>query len=142
MASGQGCWSRWRSVPDGGRVHLLSAYDTAAGIVLAQIQIAAKSNEIPTFAPLLEQVAAQVGSLAGAVIVADALHAQTAHARDVAARGAHLMVPVKANQPTALHSSKPHRGRSCQLVTAPARAGTAGARPAPSRPSPSAPPAG
>lgn len=37
------------------------------------------------------------------MIVADALHAQTAHARDVAARGAHLMVTVKANQPT-LHA--------------------------------------
>jgi hypothetical protein len=31
------------------------------------------------------------------------LHAQTGHAREVAARGAHLMVTVKANQPT-LHS--------------------------------------
>jgi predicted transposase YbfD/YdcC len=34
------------------------------------------------------------------VIVADALHTQTGHARDVAARGAHLMIPAKANQPT------------------------------------------
>jgi predicted transposase YbfD/YdcC len=33
------------------------------------------------------------------VIVADALHAQTAHANDVSARGRHLMVQVKANQP-------------------------------------------
>jgi hypothetical protein len=33
-------------LPDGRQVHLLSAYDTAAGIVLAQVQIAAKSNEI------------------------------------------------------------------------------------------------
>jgi hypothetical protein len=38
--------ARGARLPDGRRVHLLSAYDTAAGIVLAQVQIAAKSNEI------------------------------------------------------------------------------------------------
>ena len=97
---------RGARLPDGGQVHLLSAYDTGTGIVLAQVQIAARSNEIPAFAPLLDQVTAQIGSLAGAVIVADALHAQTAHARDVAARGAHLLVAVKANQPTTLTQLK------------------------------------
>jgi predicted transposase YbfD/YdcC len=94
---------RGAKLPDGGQVHLLSAYDTGTGLVLAQVQIAAKSNEIPAFTPLLDRVAAQLGDLTGAVIVADALHAQTGHARDVAARGAHLMVTVKANQPT-LHT--------------------------------------
>jgi predicted transposase YbfD/YdcC len=81
-------------------VHLLSAYDSAAGVVLAQVQVSAKSNEIPAFAPLLELVAAKLGSLAGVVIVADALHAQTAHAKAVADLGGHLYVSVKANQPT------------------------------------------
>ncbi|MGW3621842.1 ISAs1 family transposase [Micromonospora arida] len=57
-----------------GRVHLLPAYDTSIGVVLAQVQVAAKSNEIPAFAPLLEQVAARLGGPAGVVIVADALH--------------------------------------------------------------------
>ncbi|MEU4643392.1 ISAs1 family transposase [Micromonospora sp. NPDC023814] len=83
-----------------GRVHLLSAYDTSTGVVLAQVQVAAKSNEIPAFAPLLEQVKARLGGLAGVVIVADALHAQVAHARAVATAGGHLYVSVKANQPT------------------------------------------
>jgi hypothetical protein len=41
---------------------------------------------------LLDRVQAQLGSLNGMIIVADALHAQTGHAREVAARGAHLMV--------------------------------------------------
>jgi hypothetical protein len=31
---------------DGRQVHLLSAYDVGTGIVLAQVQIAAKSNEV------------------------------------------------------------------------------------------------
>jgi predicted transposase YbfD/YdcC len=91
---------RGARLPDGRQVHLLSAYDTSAGVVLAQVQIAAKSNEIPAFAPLLDRVADQLGSLHNVLFVADALHAQTDHAEQVTARGAHLMVPVKGNQPT------------------------------------------
>ena len=91
---------RGSRLADGSQVHLLSAYDTSTGVVLAQVQIAAKSNEIPAFIPLLDRVQAQLGSLNGVIIVADALHAQTGHAREVATRGAYLMVTVKANQPT------------------------------------------
>jgi hypothetical protein len=69
-------------------------------MVLAQVTIAAKSNEIPAFTPLLDQVKAILGSLDGVLIVADALHAQVTHATDLRIRGAHLMVTVKANQPT------------------------------------------
>ncbi len=91
---------RGAKLPDGRQVHLLSAFDTTTGVVLAYVQIAVKSNEIPAFTPLLDLVAAQLGSLAGVVFVADAMHAQTDHAREVALRGACLMVAVKANQPT------------------------------------------
>ncbi|WP_220502507.1 ISAs1 family transposase [Microbispora sp. H10670] len=86
--------------PGGGQVHLLSALDTSTGIVLAQVTVDAKSNEIPAFAPLLDAVAAVLGSLTGVLFVADALHTQTGHAREIAARGAHLLIPVKGNQPT------------------------------------------
>jgi hypothetical protein len=89
---------RGARLPDGRQVHLLSAYDTAAGMVLAQVQIAAKSNEIPAFAPLVDRVAAQLGSLTDVLFVADALHAQTDHAQQIDARGAHLMIAVKGNQ--------------------------------------------
>src|SRR6266508_911217 len=91
---------RGARLPDGRQVHLLSAYDTAAGVVLAQMQIAAKSTALPAFAPLLDRVATQLGSLHKVLFVADALHAQTDHAEQVAARGGHLMVSVKGNQPT------------------------------------------
>jgi predicted transposase YbfD/YdcC len=91
---------RGARLPDGRQVHLLSAYDTVAGVVLAQVQIAAKSNEIPAFAPLVDRVAGQLGSLQGVLFVADALHAQTGHAECVAAAGADLMVSVKGNQPS------------------------------------------
>jgi predicted transposase YbfD/YdcC len=86
--------------PDGSRVHLLSALDTSTGIVLAQVTVAAKSNEIPAFTPLLDAVEAVLGSLRGLVFVADALHTQTSHAAEIAERGAHLLIPVKGNQPT------------------------------------------
>jgi predicted transposase YbfD/YdcC len=85
---------------DGRQVHLLSALDTSTGIVLAQVTIDAKSNEIPAFTPLLDAVERVLGSLAGILFVADALHTQTGHARQVAERGAHLMTAVKGNQPT------------------------------------------
>jgi predicted transposase YbfD/YdcC len=85
---------------DGGQVHLLSALDTSTGIVLAQVTISAKSNEIPAFAPLLNAVEQVLGSLTDLIFVADAMHTQTAHANEIAARGAHLLIPVKGNRPT------------------------------------------
>jgi predicted transposase YbfD/YdcC len=94
---------RGARLADGRQVHLLSAYDTSTGVVLAQVQIDAKSNEIPAFTPLMSLVAAQLGSLKGVLVVADALHAQTGHAELLAADGGHLMVTVKGNQPT-LHN--------------------------------------
>ena len=79
--------ARGARLPDGRQVHLLSAYDTSTGIVLAQVQIAAKSNEIPAFTPLLRLVAAVLGSLKDVLVVADALHAQTGHADLLATEG-------------------------------------------------------
>jgi predicted transposase YbfD/YdcC len=97
---------RGARLADGRQVHLLAAYDTATGVVLAQLTIAAKSNEIPAFTPLLDQVKAILGSLEGVVVVADALHAQVGHATDLHQPGAHLMVRVKGNQPTVLRQLK------------------------------------
>jgi predicted transposase YbfD/YdcC len=75
--------------------HLLAALDHARGVVLGQVDVQAKTNEIPMFAPLLDRV-----DLAGAVVTADALHAQRAHAQYLAGqRGAHYLITVKGNQP-------------------------------------------
>jgi len=76
-----------------------------AGLVLhpAQVTVDAKSDEIPAFTPLLDAVEAVVGTLNGLIFVADALHTQTNHATEIAARGAHLLIPVKGNRPT-LHT--------------------------------------
>ncbi|MGW3613892.1 ISAs1 family transposase [Micromonospora sp. NPDC005163] len=59
---------------DGRQVHLLSALDTSTGIVIAQVTVDAKSNEIPAFTPLLDAVEAVFGSLTGLLFIADALH--------------------------------------------------------------------
>jgi predicted transposase YbfD/YdcC len=85
---------------DGSRLHLLAALDTSTGIVLAQVTVASKSNEIPAFAPLLDAITTVLGSLTDILFVADALHTQTGHATEIAQRGAHLLIPVKGNQPT------------------------------------------
>jgi hypothetical protein len=85
---------------DGRQVHLLSALDTTTGLVLAQVTVDTKSNEITSFAPLLDAVETVLGTLAGVLFIADALHTQTGHAAEVTARQAHLLVQVKGNQPT------------------------------------------
>jgi predicted transposase YbfD/YdcC len=64
------------------------------------------SGQIPPFTPLLDQVKAILGSLEGVLVVADALHARVGHTTDLHERGAHLMVTVKANQPTLLQRLK------------------------------------
>jgi predicted transposase YbfD/YdcC len=77
-------------------VHLLAAVDHARGVVHAQVPVDQKTNEIPLFSALLDQIP----DLEGVLITADALHAQTAHLNYLHARGAHLLVCVKGNQPT------------------------------------------
>ncbi len=64
--------------------HLLAAFDHAHGVVLGQVEVGAKTNEIPMFPTLLDRLDIQ-----DAVITADALHAQRSHATYLAERGAH-----------------------------------------------------
>jgi hypothetical protein len=76
---------RGSGVADGPGRHLLAALDHRHGVVLGQVDVEAKTNEIPMFATLLDRI-----DLAGAVITADALHAQRAHTEYLAGqRGAH-----------------------------------------------------
>jgi predicted transposase YbfD/YdcC len=79
--------------------HLLAAFDHAHGVVLGQVDVEAKTNEIPMFATLLDRI-----DLTGAVVTADAMHAQRAHAEYLAdQRRAHYVLTVKGNQPS-LHA--------------------------------------
>lgn len=81
---------------DGRQAHLLSAVVHDAGVVLAQRDVAAKTNETTELSPLLTGV-----DLTGKVITADALHTQRATAEDlVTVQHADYVLTVKANQPT------------------------------------------
>jgi hypothetical protein len=60
---------------DGSQVHLLAALAGCRGVVAAQTEVGAKTNEIPMIIPLLDGL-----SLDGAVVTADALHTQRATA--------------------------------------------------------------
>ena len=87
--------------------HLLAALDHARGVVLRQVDVQAKTNEIPMFATLLDRI-----DLAGAVVTADAMHAQRAHAEYLTGqRRAHYLMIVKRNHcPACMPSSPDCRG--------------------------------
>jgi predicted transposase YbfD/YdcC len=74
--------------------HLLAALDHVHGAVLGQVEVGSKTNEIPMFPVLLDRI-----DIAGAVVTADAMHAQRGHATYLAGRGAHFLLTVKRNQP-------------------------------------------
>jgi predicted transposase YbfD/YdcC len=81
--------------PDQPGRHLLAALDHAHGVVLGQVDVAAKTNEIPMFTTLLDRI-----DLSDAVVTADAMHAQRAHAEYlIDQRNAHYLLTVKGNQP-------------------------------------------
>ncbi len=80
--------------PDGSQVHLLAALAGVRGVVAGQVEVGAKTNEIPMIIPLLDGL-----SLDGAVITADALHCQRATADYLHGRGADFILPAKDNQP-------------------------------------------
>jgi predicted transposase YbfD/YdcC len=74
--------------------HLLAALDHTHGVVVGQVDIEAKTNEIPMFSTLMDRI-----DLADAVVTADAMHAQRGHADYLAGRGAYHVLTVKRNQP-------------------------------------------
>ncbi len=74
-------------------VHLLAAALHGSQTVIAQRQVAAKSNEIPALAPLLTRF-----DLHGVVVTADAMHTQRKTAKKIIAAGGHYLLVVKGNQ--------------------------------------------
>jgi predicted transposase YbfD/YdcC len=84
---------------DGAQTHLLAAATHGEQLVLGQVQVGVKSNEIPQFAPLISGLAAAGVDLSHVVITADALHCQRGHATYLHNLGAQFCFPVKHNQP-------------------------------------------
>jgi predicted transposase YbfD/YdcC len=79
---------------DGSQVHLLAALAGRRGVVAGQVEVGAKTNEIPMIIPLLDGL-----DLDQAVVTADALHTQRATADYLHGRGADFVLPAKDNQP-------------------------------------------
>jgi predicted transposase YbfD/YdcC len=79
--------------PDGKAPHLIAAFGHGAGVVLGQIAVDEKSNEIPAARTLLGQL-----ELDGAVVTLDAMHTQTA--TTITGAGGDYVFTVKANMPT------------------------------------------
>jgi hypothetical protein len=82
--------------------HLVSLESHEDGLVLGEVRVADKTNEITAAIPLVEPVA-----LDGAVVTADAMHAQKETARYlVEEKKADYLFVVKENQPTLLDDIK------------------------------------
>lgn len=79
---------------DGNAPHLLAAATHDQGLVLAQIDVHHKTNEIPMFARLLDMI-----NIRGMLITADCLHTQRRHACYLHGRDADFVFCVKNNQP-------------------------------------------
>ena len=105
---------------------MLAALDHTHGVVLGQADVDAKTNEIPVFTSLLDRIA-----IGGAVITADALHAQRGHATYLAGRGATTCSRSSATSPAYSPSSPPCPGGRCPLPATLASAATAGPSGAP-----------
>ncbi|WP_243422773.1 ISAs1 family transposase [Micromonospora globispora] len=79
----------------GGQRHLLAVLEQHTGVVVGQIDVDGRTNEITRFRPLLEGL-----DLTGAVVAADALHTQREHARWlVDSKASAYLCTVKNNQP-------------------------------------------
>jgi predicted transposase YbfD/YdcC len=77
--------------------HLLAVIDQHTRVVLGQVDVETKTNEITAFTPLLDSLTST--DLTGVVVTADALHTQREHVEDLHARGAHWVLTAKGNQP-------------------------------------------
>jgi predicted transposase YbfD/YdcC len=88
-----------RTRPNGKAPHLIAAFDHDAGVVLGQVAVDTKSNEIPAARTLLEQL-----DLDGVVVSLDAMHTQTDTATTILKAGGDYVFTVKANMPT-LHKN-------------------------------------
>lgn len=91
----RGARSKDREAP-----HLVAALDHRAGLVLGQVAVAAKSNEIPAVRDLLAGF--NPSDLHGCVITLDAMHTLADTASTIMAAGADYLFTVKSNQPKLL----------------------------------------
>jgi len=79
-------------------LHTLSAYATSARLVLAQLSVPEKTNEITAIPDVLDELA-QAGQLEGALVTIDAMGCQVDIADKIVAHKADYVLALKGNQP-------------------------------------------
>ena len=80
-------------------LHTLSAYATHARLVLGQLSVPEKTNEITAIPELLDTLE-DAGQLAGALVTIDAMGCQVDIAQKIVDAEAHYVLALKGNQPT------------------------------------------
>jgi predicted transposase YbfD/YdcC len=80
-------------------LHTLSAYATNARLVLGQLSVPEKTNEITAIPELLDHLA-ETGQLKGALVTIDAMGCQVEIAEQIVAHQADYLLALKGNQPT------------------------------------------
>ena len=78
-------------------VHQLAAYDVATGVVLFQVNVGEKQNEISALKPLLTP-----SFIKGRIFTLDAMHTQTEMCAKIERFGGFYVLVAKENQPTLL----------------------------------------
>ena len=84
----RGARTKTRTAP-----HLVAAFDHGTGVVVGQLGVTAKSNEIPAVQGLLK-----LFDLTGVVVTVDAMHTQTETAKQITGGGGDYVFTVKGNQ--------------------------------------------
>lgn len=79
--------------------HLLAAYVPETGVVLMQIEVECKANEIVAAPKLLDYL-----DLTGCIVTGDAMFTQRDLCIQIVKSGGHFVFPVKANQKTVQHA--------------------------------------
>jgi len=80
-------------------LHMVSAWASGSGLVLGQLKVDDKSNEIPAVPELLELL-----EIEGCIVTLDALHCQTKTVETILGKKADYVLPVKENQPRLLET--------------------------------------
>jgi predicted transposase YbfD/YdcC len=80
---------------DKAAIHMVSAWSTANQLVLGQVKVDEKSNEITALPELLERL-----DITRAIITADAMHTQTKTAKLIVKNGGDYVLALKGNQST------------------------------------------
>jgi predicted transposase YbfD/YdcC len=78
---------------------MVSAWASGSGLVLGQMKVEDKSNEIPVVPELLQML-----EIGGCIVTLDALHCQTQTVEAILEKQADYVLPVKENQPRLLEA--------------------------------------